>query len=185
MLGNLFKKGANRIDLETMHLKKRVNILSRNQRSLYQILNRITSKDYLVFPNYPLSWLVLVDGKEFDSAEDVDGDPFQGILLDMVIVSATNMRPECAIRVDRNAMDVSKLNEYTTLIAKAMAQIDLPMFVVPNLKQFNTSALAKKLKKILPDGAVFDTDELLNDAKQRLKTDENNRNDAWNNNLRR
>ena len=143
-----------------IHFRKRVSVISRNQRSLYKLVQNVLQCNYSVIPGCPAYRVIDVDDSHEDSnrsAIDKGKRMVNGVYFDLVIIENEGFRPICCFRMDPHGHESEdKWSEETRALQRAAQSAELPMFVVPILQAYDTFSIVAKLRTVIPEECLID-----------------------------
>jgi hypothetical protein len=141
-----------------IHFKKRVSVISRNQRSLYKLVQNVVQCNYAVIPGCPAYRVIDVDDSQGSSSAIKNGKRMvDRVYFDLVIIESDGFRPICVFRMDPNGHEPEeKWSEETRNLKAAARSAELPMFVVPILQAYDTFSIVSKLRKVIPEECLVD-----------------------------
>jgi len=143
---------------EPIHFKKRVSVISRNQRSLYKLVQNILQCNYVVVPGGPAYRVIDVDDSHGSrSAIEKGKKMVDGVYFDLVIIENEGFRPICAFRMDSKGSEPEEnWEDATKELLKAAKSADFPVFVVPILQAYDTFSIVAKLRTVIPEECLID-----------------------------
>lgn len=141
-----------------IHFRKRVSVISRNQRSLYKLVQNILQCNYVVVPGGPAYRVIDVDDSQGSRAAIEKGKKMvDGVYFDLVIIENEGFRPICAFRMDPKGNESEESWEDATReLLTAAKSADFPVFVVPILQAYDTFSIVAKLRTVIPEECLID-----------------------------
>ncbi|MCW8888047.1 MAG: DUF2726 domain-containing protein [Gammaproteobacteria bacterium] len=151
MMFGLFKS-------KPIQYKKRISVISRNQRSLYKLVQNVLQCNYAVIPGCPAYRVIDVADSEASSASIKKGKKMvDGVYFDLVVIESDGFRPICAFRMDpRGNESEEHWDQSTKDLIAAADSAKLPLFIVPVLQAYDTFSIVAKLRKVIPEECLID-----------------------------
>lgn len=171
-----------------IHFRKRVSVISRNQRSLYKLVQNILQCSYVVVPGGPAYRVIDVDDSQGSRSAVAKGKKMvDGVYFDLVIIENEGFRPICAFRMDPKGHEPEdNWEEETKELMAAARSADFPVFVVPILQAYDTFSIVAKLRAVIPEECLIDKqreymeDKLAKDRQAALDAESVDfKNDTW------
>ena len=151
-----------------IHFKKRISVISRNQRSLYKLVQNVVQCNYAVIPGCPAYRVIDVDDSHGSSSAIKRGKQMvDGVYFDLVIIENDGFRPICAFRMDPNGKEPEeKWEDSTKELLNAARSADFPVFVVPILQAYDSFSIVAMLRKVIPEECLIDKQREYMEEKQ-------------------
>jgi len=134
---------------------KKTSIISRNQRSLFKLVEGLLVDGYHVMYARPAYHIFDVDVHNNSKANIRKGRDIVAHYLDIVIVEDDSLLPICAFRMDDNgSQPIESWSTETRALYEAAKSAGFPLIIVPDTKNYSTAMIVYSLKGVLPLTAI-------------------------------
>ena len=143
---------------KSIHFKKRISVMSRNQRSLYKLIQNLLLGNFQVILGGRAHRIIDVDESQGSRSAIAKGkEMLNGINVDLIIVENEGFRPICAFRMDpRGNESEESWGEATQVLMEAARAAKFPLFVIPILQVYDTASIVARLRTVIPKEGIID-----------------------------
>ncbi len=141
-----------------IQFRKRVSVISRNQRALYKLVQNILQCNFEVIPGGPAYRFIDVDDSQGSRAAIAKGKKMvDGVYFDLVIIENEGFRPICAFRMDPKGHEAeAHWSQETRELLLAAKSAKFPVFVIPILQAYDSFSIVAKLRTVIPEECLID-----------------------------
>ncbi|HET9495892.1 MAG TPA: DUF2726 domain-containing protein [Chloroflexia bacterium] len=147
LAGTLLPLGRSSGRVGALPYEKRAYLLSRAERSFYEVLHRAVAPNLVVFPKVRLADVVKV--RKGTESWQSHYNRISAKHVDFLVCTCDTLSPALVVELDDSSHERADRQERDAFVDSALTSAGMPILHVPARSQYNPAEIAAQVKAIL------------------------------------